>query len=175
MHWGQYAVCRTNDNTFIFNRMLGYNTALYDDIDDKLQFERVNYLSATCYIKYSKHHYTDIQPLANHTEDYFFSSEKDECIVPRSNGYSSPEILGGIHNNLIPKYNLVMSKHNSKVELIATNNLKVHEYQIKIVSYPKIPVLQNYKVIIKHPMKFPSVIDGFATPFSFDSNVLLNI
>ena len=21
-HWGQYAVCRTNDNTFVFNRML---------------------------------------------------------------------------------------------------------------------------------------------------------
>ena len=30
-HWGQYPVCRTNDNGFIFNRMLGYNTALYDD------------------------------------------------------------------------------------------------------------------------------------------------
>ena len=35
VHWGQYPVCRTNDNAFIFNRMLGYNTAFFDDIDNK--------------------------------------------------------------------------------------------------------------------------------------------
>ena len=35
--WGQYATCRANDNTFIFNRMLGYNTILYDDVDNKRQ------------------------------------------------------------------------------------------------------------------------------------------
>ena len=54
MHWGQYAVYRTNDNAFIVNRMLDYNTVLYDDIDNKWQFDRVNDLSATCFIKYSK-------------------------------------------------------------------------------------------------------------------------
>ena len=53
MHWGQYPVCRTNDNAFIFNRILGYNTALYDDIDNIWQFYRINDLSATCYINYS--------------------------------------------------------------------------------------------------------------------------
>ena len=66
MHWGQYPVCRTHDNAFIFNRMLGYNTALIDDIDNKRQFDCVNDLSATCYIKYSRKHYTYIQPLSNH-------------------------------------------------------------------------------------------------------------
>ena len=35
VNWDQYAVWRTNDNAFIFNRMLGYNTSLYDDIDNK--------------------------------------------------------------------------------------------------------------------------------------------
>ena len=35
VYWGQYAVFRTNNNAFIFNLMLGYNTALYDDIDNK--------------------------------------------------------------------------------------------------------------------------------------------
>ena len=54
VHWGQYAVYRTNDNAFIVNRMLDYNTALYDDIDDKWQFDRVNDLSVMCCIEYSK-------------------------------------------------------------------------------------------------------------------------
>ena len=71
MHLGQYAVYRTNDNAFIVNRMLDYNTALYDDIDDKWQFDRVNDLSVMCCIKYSKSHYTYMQPLANHKEDNF--------------------------------------------------------------------------------------------------------
>ena len=34
-HWDQYPVMRTNDNAFIFNRMLGNHTALYDDVDNK--------------------------------------------------------------------------------------------------------------------------------------------
>ena len=64
MYWGQYAVCRTNDNAFIFNWILGYSIALYDDIDNKWQFDCVNNLFATCHIKYSKNHYTYMQPLA---------------------------------------------------------------------------------------------------------------
>ena len=70
--------------------MLGYNTALYDDIDNKCQFDHVNDLSTTCHTKYSKKHYTYMQPLANHIEDNFLNDEKDGCIVPRSNVYSSP-------------------------------------------------------------------------------------
>ena len=128
--------------------------------------------SATCYIKYSKNHYTYIQPLANHKKNNFFDVEKDECIVPRSNVYSSPEILGGIHKNLIPLYTLVMDKNHSKVELVAIDKTKKHEYQMKIVSCLNIPILQNYKVIIKCPMNFPSVINGFATPFSLNKNTL---
>ena len=62
MYWGQYPVCRTNDNAFIFNRMLGYSTVFFDDIDNKWQFDPINDLSVTCYIKYSKNHYTCIQP-----------------------------------------------------------------------------------------------------------------
>ena len=46
-HWGQYEVCRTNDNAFVFNRMLCYNTALYDNKHNKWEFDRVNDLSAT--------------------------------------------------------------------------------------------------------------------------------
>ena len=35
VHWDQYAIYRTNDNAFIFNWILGNNTSLYDDIDNK--------------------------------------------------------------------------------------------------------------------------------------------
>ena len=80
--------------------------------------------------------------------------------------YSSPEILDGIHENLVPLYSLVMSKNHSKVELVATDKTTKHNYQMKKVSYPNLPILQNYKVIIKCSIKFPSVIGGFATPFS---------
>ena len=57
-HWGQFAVYHTNDNAFIFKRMLGYNTALYDDKHNKWEFNCVNNLSVTCYIKYSKNNFT---------------------------------------------------------------------------------------------------------------------
>ena len=43
-----------------------------DDIDNKWEFNRVKDLSATCYIKYSKNHYTYIQPLSSHEKDEFF-------------------------------------------------------------------------------------------------------
>ena len=103
-HWGQYVVCRTNDNAFIFNRILSYNTALYDDKHNKWEFHRVNDLSATCYIKHSKNHFTYMQPLSSHQEDDFFVTKDDELLIPRANVYSSPEVLVGIHKNIISLY-----------------------------------------------------------------------
>ena len=41
-HWSQYPLCRTNDNAFIFNWMLGYNIVLLNDLDKKWQWNRVN-------------------------------------------------------------------------------------------------------------------------------------
>ena len=57
--------------------MLDYNTEFLDDIDNKWQFDRVNCLSATCYIKYSKNHYSYIQPVDNHNEKNFIYTDKD--------------------------------------------------------------------------------------------------
>ena len=34
-HWSKLGVCMINDNAFVFNRMLGYNTAIYDEVDKK--------------------------------------------------------------------------------------------------------------------------------------------
>ena len=61
LRWGQFTTYCSKDNTFIFNRMLGYNTAFYNDVDKKWQWDRVNDLSATYYIKYSTHRYSYIQ------------------------------------------------------------------------------------------------------------------
>ena len=71
MHLGQYATCRPNDSVITFNWMLGYNNVLYNDVDNKLQWDRVNYLSATVYIKYSEKNYTYIQPMTNMNEISF--------------------------------------------------------------------------------------------------------
>ena len=35
VHWSKQRIARLNDNAFIFNRMLGYNTAIFDEIDKK--------------------------------------------------------------------------------------------------------------------------------------------
>ena len=63
MYWSQYPTYHTNDNACVFNRMLGCNTELYDDVDKKWQWDRIIDLSATCYIKFSKSHYSYIKPI----------------------------------------------------------------------------------------------------------------
>ena len=79
--------------------MLVCNTELYDDVDKKWQWDRVINLSATCYIKFSKSHYSYIQPMAHINDRSFGHPEKDEITIPTANVYSSPEILGGIFKN----------------------------------------------------------------------------
>ena len=32
-YWGKERISRLNDNAFVFNRMLGYNTVIFDEID----------------------------------------------------------------------------------------------------------------------------------------------
>ena len=73
--------------------MLDYNTALYDNINKKWQFNRVNDLSTTCYIKDSNNHYTYIQPVANHQEEYFLNKLKKMGLS-----------LKGLMYILLPKY-----------------------------------------------------------------------
>ena len=64
VHWIKLGVCMINDNAFVFNRMLGYNTAIYDEVDKKWQFDRINDSSATCFIKFNDNHFAYLQPIA---------------------------------------------------------------------------------------------------------------
>ena len=98
--------------------MLGYNTAIYDNKHNKWELDRVNDLSTTCCIKHSKNHFTYLQPLSSHQEEDLFVKKDDELLIPRANVYSSPEVLVGIHKNIIPLYSLVMREHHSAVELM---------------------------------------------------------
>ena len=127
-HWGQYAVCHTNDNAFVFNRILGYNTALYDNKHNKWEFDRVNDLPATCYSKHDMNNFTYLQSLSSHQEEDFFEKKDDEVILPMANVYPSPDILVGIHQNIIPLYSFVTSKNNSSVELVGTDKKEKRIY-----------------------------------------------
>ena len=86
-----------------------------------------------------------IQSVANHNEKNFMHNEKDEIIIETSNVYSSSKILGGIYKNIIPLYRLVMSKHQSSIELIATDKKRINEFPIKTSMFPFLPMLQNFK------------------------------
>ena len=60
-------------------------------------------------------HYTYLQQLSSQEGD-FFEKKDDELLIPRANAYPFPDVLVGIHHNIIPLYSLVMSKNNSAVE-----------------------------------------------------------
>ena len=120
-HWGQYEVCRTNENDVVFNRMLGYNSAFYDNKLKKWDFDRVNDLSATCFIKHDNNHYTYLQPLYSNQDKNYIIEKDNDLIIPRANVYPVPDVLVGIYQNIIPLYSLIMSKYSSSVELVGTD------------------------------------------------------
>ena len=68
VNWSNTTTMRTNENVFVFNRMLGYNTAFYDVHTKHWYWDEVNSQVATCYIKFDKIHFEYIQPLRPHTD-----------------------------------------------------------------------------------------------------------
>ena len=73
-----------NDNAFVFNRMIGYNTAFYDLDTKHWYWNEVNSQAATCYIKFSEQHYDYIHYLRPHTVSFDSINDK-ELIIPISN------------------------------------------------------------------------------------------
>ena len=90
------------DNAFVFNRMLGCNTAIYDEVNKKWQFDRVNDSSVTSFIKFNDDHFTYLQPITiskdkdvdkNLNNPEIVDLVKDDhFIIKESNVYSSPEM-----------------------------------------------------------------------------------
>ena len=54
----------------------------------------------------------------------------DDLIILRANVYPVPDVLVGIYQNIIPLYSLIMSKHNSLVQLVGTDKKRKKEYTI---------------------------------------------
>ena len=57
INWSNTTTMRTNENAFVFNRMIGHNTAFYDIRTKLWYWDEVNSQAATCYIKFSEQHY----------------------------------------------------------------------------------------------------------------------
>ena len=120
--------------------MLGCNTAIYDEVDKKWQFDRVNDSSATYFIKYNDNHFT-YQQLITISKDKDVDKnsnqhkivdlvEYDHFIIEESNVNSSPEILEGSYKNIIPLYSLIMSKCSFLIELVAKDKERKSEERI---------------------------------------------
>ena len=54
---------RCNDNAFVFNIMLGYNTAFYDIPNENWYWDESNPRATTCYIKFGESHFEYTQPV----------------------------------------------------------------------------------------------------------------
>ena len=80
--------------------MLDFNTVLYDDVDNKWQFDRVNDSSVTCYIKFSKNRITYLQSIANFNDKDIDKVEIDQIIIKESMIYSSPKQIERILKNI---------------------------------------------------------------------------
>ena len=81
VNWSNNEIIRCNDNAFVFNIILGYNTAFYDINTKDWYWDEVNSQSATCYIKFGEQHYNYIQPLRPRNVS-FVSIKNNEVIIP---------------------------------------------------------------------------------------------
>ena len=100
---------RCNDNGFVFNRMLGYNTAFFDYTNRNWYWDEVNPFLATCYIQFGNKHFEYLQPLRPQNGD--ISPIKDnEIIIEKSSVRHPDQVLEGIVEHIIPLYIHVMLK-----------------------------------------------------------------
>ena len=144
---------RINDNAFVFNIMLGYNTAFYCEDTEQWYWDEVNSLAATCYIKFKHEHFEYIQPLRRHTD--FDPINKKEQVLPKAKVLSTAPVLEGIVKHIIPLYIHVMDKTNSIVTIHATtNSTKEDEFQIKTAPRLELPLLRIGKGVITDHIDF---------------------
>ena len=58
-----------------------------------------------------------------------------------------------------------MSKHNSLITLVGTDEVRVSEFKMKTKQYPNLPVLQVNYYSPYSPMKFPTTSKGYSNFF----------
>ena len=149
-----------NDSVFVFNRMLGYNTAFYDIRTKHWYWDEVKTQAATCYIKFDQHYFEYIQPLRPHTDLLDTNNNKEqispidpindkEIVLPIERVYPTALVLEGIDKYIIPLYIHVMDKANSIVTIHSTSNVtKPDEFQFNTVPRLELPLLRIITVHI---------------------------
>ena len=108
---------------------------------------------------------TYLQPIANFNDKDIDKVDIDQIIIEASMVYSSLERLEGIYKKIIPLYSLIMNKHNSSIELLATDKERKSEFKMKTLQYPLLPIFHLNSYISYSPMKFPKVNSGYKTSF----------
>ena len=111
VNWSNNSTMRCNDNGFVFNRMLGYNTAFFD-IQNKRWFrDEVNSNAATSYIQFGEKHFDYIKPVRLY--DDIHSLKDYEIVVGRTRVSHPDQVLECIVKHIIPLYIHVMVKNKS--------------------------------------------------------------
>ena len=107
--WSNNPEMRYNDNRFVFNIMLGYNTSFHDNETNDWYWDEVNQKAATSYIKFSKRHFDNIQPIRPDNDDNIVTKGND-IIIPRAKFILSAPVLEGIVKRIIPLCIYVIQK-----------------------------------------------------------------
>ena len=157
VNWSNSTVMRCNDNGYIFNRMLGYNTAFFDTENKRWLWDEVNSNAATCYIQFGEEHFEYLQPVRLYDDIYKF---KDYEIVVRRLPVTHPDqVLECIVKHILPLYIHVMAKNKSCVTMLPsaskiTFNPHKDEFNIKTNKSVKLSLLQHGKGVIQSHVDF---------------------
>ena len=120
----------------------------------------MNYLAATCYIKFNDSHFIYLQPVTNIEDKDIDIVLPYHIVIEVADVYTSSKILEGIYKNIISLYSLVMSKHNSLITLVGTDKVRLSEFKIKTKQYPYLPIIHaNYNSLYS-PMQFLNTESG---------------
>ena len=95
-----------NDNTFGFNRMLGYNTVFYDNDTDDWYCDEVNQKQQHVI---SSSHFEYIQPIHPDNDDNIITKD-NEIIIPRAKVIPTAPVIEIMVRHIIPLYTYVMKK-----------------------------------------------------------------
>ena len=85
---------RCNDNAFVLNRMVGYDTTFYGVCIKHQYWDEINPRAATCYIKFGAAHFEYIQPLRPDNDDVSVIKD-DEMIIPIGKRFFISSSFGG--------------------------------------------------------------------------------
>ena len=133
---------RCNDNAFLFNRILGYNTEFYDIRAKYWYWDETNPRAATYYIKFGTDRLEYVQPFRPNNDDMTVIKD-DEIIIPGGKFIPSAQVLEVIGKYIIPLNIHIMLNTSSIVSIHpSTNIIKPDEFQIKIEKRSKLPLLQ---------------------------------